>query len=216
MEGVLAAALTTLLGEAPRVVAAGRTDAGAHAEGQVANFWHRGRLAPERIRLALNALLPEDVCVLAADAVDASFHARYQALSRTYRYRWRDRGVRSALGRGQVFDVKARLDEGAMDEAARAAVGTHDWTSFTSVAGDRVREVTLARVERRADAVEFLISGRGFLRGLVRGLAGELTEIGRGRRPVDDMARLIAARARGLAPPPVPACGLTLVRVDYR
>jgi tRNA pseudouridine38-40 synthase len=205
-------------GEAAKVYAAGRTDAGAHAEGQVANFHYGGRLQPDRMAAALNARLPLDVAVLRVDEVPSDFHARYSARWRHYRYRFLDRPARPALDRARCWHVRGQLDAAAMAAAARALPGAHDWTTFCAAsepARDRVRLVREARVERRGDIVELDLVGEGFLRGLVRGIAGALAEVGRGRRSPEWVGEVLAARDRRLAPQTAPAAGLTLVEVLY-
>jgi len=218
VEGELRAALRALTGTDHVVYGAGRTDAGAHALGQVANFRYDGRLAPDRLRGGLNALLPEDVAVIGADIAAADFHARYSARWRRYRYRWLDRPDRPALERNQCWHVPKKLDLGAMRAAATSLVGRHDWTTFCSASEPptaRVREIREAAVERRDRYVELDLLGEGFLRGLVRGIAGALAEVGRGRQPPGSVADLLAARNRNRAPRTAPARGLTLVQVLY-
>jgi tRNA pseudouridine38-40 synthase len=218
VEAELRRAVTDLTGQRPAIYAAGRTDAGAHAEGQVANFHYAGRLSPARLAAALNARLPADVVILCAVEAAHDFHARYSARWRHYRYRYMDRRPRPALQRGRCWHVPSPLDEAAMAEAAHALVGEHDWTTFCSAsepAASRVREVRQARVTRSGDLVELDIVGRGFLRGMVRGIAGALAEVGRHRRPPAWLGAVLAARDRSLAPTTAPAAGLTLVEVLY-
>jgi tRNA pseudouridine38-40 synthase len=218
VEGELRRALHEVTGERPTVHGAGRTDAGAHAEGQVASFRYEGRLVPARLAAALNARLPADVAVLAADEVPADFHARYSARWRRYRYRFLDRWARPALDRERCWHVRGPLDVAAMARAAEALVGRHDWTTFCSAsepAADRVRTVREAVVRRRGRFVELELVGEGFLRGQVRGVAGGLAEVGRGRRPPEWLGEALAARDRRLAPRTAPAGGLTLVEVLY-
>src|SRR5207237_8350732 len=132
---------------------AGRTDAGAHAEGQVANFQTDGRLTPARLVAALNARLPEDVAVLSAELVPDDFHARYSARWRRYRYRYLDRPVRTALERGRCWHVRGPLEVDAMSRAARAPLGKHDWTTYGSASEPpdaRVREMRAAPATPRA------------------------------------------------------------------
>jgi len=205
-------------GEQPAVHAAGRTDAGAHAEGQVVSFLYAGRLSPARLAAALNARLPPDVAVLRADEVAAGFHARYSARRRRYRYRYLDRPARPALDRGRCWHVRGPLDIEAMAAAARALPGAHDWTTFCAASeppGDRVRELREARVSRRGQFVELELEAEGFLRGQVRSIAGALAEVGHGRRPPGWVGEALAARDRRLAPRTAPAAGLTLVAVLY-
>jgi tRNA pseudouridine38-40 synthase len=218
VEAELKRALHELTGKHHVVYAAGRTDAGAHAEGQVVNFKFEGRIAPQRLVAALNARLPDDVAALSAEVVPDEFHARYSARWRRYRYRYLDRAARPALQRGRCWHVRGRLDEDAMSEAAKALVGKHDWTSYCSAsepADGRVREMRSARVLRRGDFVELELVAEGFLRGLARGIAGALAEVGRGRRPAAWVGEVLGARDRRLAPKTAPAGGLTLMEVIY-
>ena len=150
-------ALRELTGTDHVVYGAGRTDAGAHAEGQVASFQFEGRIPAERLAAALNARLPQDVAVLSAAAVPDGFHARFSARRRRYRYRYLDRAARPALGRGRCWHVRDKLDVKAMSQAAEALRGKHDWTTFCSAsepAGARVREMRSATVRRRGEFVE--------------------------------------------------------------
>ena len=218
VESELKRALRKTTGRDHVVYAAGRTDAGAHAEGQVVSFQTDGRIAPYRLVAALNARLPEDVAVLSAEEVADGFHARYSARWRRYRYRYLDRPSRTALERGRCWHVRGPLDVEAMSEAATALVGKHDWTSYCSASEPvdaRVREMRSARVLRRGDFVELELVGEGFLRGLVRGIAGALAEVGRGARPPERVGEVLQARDRRLAPRTAPAGGLTLMEVIY-
>jgi tRNA pseudouridine38-40 synthase len=218
VEGELRKAIRSITGKDVTVYAAGRTDAGAHAEGQVANFHTDGRLSPHRLMAALNARLPEDVAVLSAEEVAEDFHARYSAKWRRYRYRYLDRPARPALERGRCWHVRGSLDVRAMSRAAADLTGKHDWTSYCSAsepAGDRVREMRTATVARRREFVELELVAEGFLRGLVRSLAGALAEVGRGERPPEWVGEVLRARDRRRAPRTAPAGGLTLMEVIY-
>ncbi len=218
VEGELKRALRSITGQDVTVYAAGRTDAGAHAEGQVVNFHTDGRITPQRLVAALNAKLPDDAAVLSAAVVPDDFHARYSARWRRYRYRYLDRPARPALERGRCWHVRGRLDVGVMADAAKALVGKHDWTSFCSAsepAEARTREVRSARVARRGDFVELELVAEGFLRGMVRSIAGALAEVGRGDRPPEWVGKLLRAKDRSQAPRTAPAGGLTLMEVVY-
>ena len=218
VEDELKRALREVTGKDHVVYAAGRTDAGAHAEGQVANFQTDGRITPHRLMAALNARLPEDVAVLTAEEVPDDFHARYSARWRRYRYRYLDRTARPALQRGRCWHVRGPLDVAAMAKAARALVGRHDWTSYCSAsepARDRVRTMRSAAVARRGEFVELELVAEGFLRGLVRSIAGALAEVGRGERPPEWVGQVLRARDRRKAPRTAPAGGLTLMEVIY-
>jgi tRNA pseudouridine38-40 synthase len=218
VEGELARSIREVTGAEPVLRAAGRTDAGAHALGQVVSFHTDGRLSPARLRAAINARLPEDVAVVGAETVPDSFHARYSARWRRYTYRYLDRPARPALQRRVGWHVRRPLDVAAMREGARALVGEHDWSSFCSAsepAAGRVRQMWSADVARRGCGVELELVGEGFLRGLARGIAGALREVGAGRRPPAWMAEVLAARDRSRAVKTAPAHGLTLVEVIY-
>jgi tRNA pseudouridine38-40 synthase len=218
VEAELKRALRSIVGEEVAVYGAGRTDAGAHAEGQVANFHTDGRIAPQRLMAGLNARLPDDVAVLSADPVDDDFHARYSAKWRRYRYRYLDRPARPAIERGRCWHVRGRLDVDEMSRAAQALTGKHDWTTFCSASepsDGRVREMHSATVVRRGEFVELELVAEGFLRGMVRSIAGALAEVGRGRRPARWVGEVLRARNRRLAPRTAPAGGLTLMEVIY-
>jgi tRNA pseudouridine38-40 synthase len=218
VEAELKRALREVTGTEHKVHAAGRTDAGAHAEGQVVSFETDGHITPERLVAALNARLPGDVSVVTAEVAPDGFHARYSARWRRYRYRYLDRKARPALERGRCWHVGGPLDVAAMSVAARGLVGKHDWTSYCSASeppGARVREMSSAKVARRGDFVELELVAEGFLRGLARGIAGALAEVGRGRKPPEWVGGVLSARDRRLAPRTAPAGGLTLVEVIY-
>jgi len=218
VEAELKQALRAITGQDLKVYAAGRTDAGAHAEGQVVSFQTDGRISPRRLVAALNAKLPADVAVLSAEEVPDAFHARYSARWRRYRYRYLDRPSRPSLERGRCWHVRGPLDVDAMSQAAKALAGKHDWTSYCSASEPpdaRVREMRSARVLRRGEFVELELVAEGFLRGLARGIAGALAEVGRGRRPPEWVGEVLAARDRRRAARTAPAGGLTLVEVIY-
>jgi tRNA pseudouridine38-40 synthase len=218
VEAELKRALYELTGREHKVYAAGRTDAGADALGQVVNFDFQGRLAPDRLAAALNARLTEDISVVSAEPAEPDFHARYSARWRRYRYRYLDRPSRPAIGRGHCWHIGRPLEVAPMAEAARALVGKHDWTSFCAAsepAQGRVREMRTAVVVRRGAIVDLELVAEGFLRGLVRGIAGALAEVGLGRRPPAWVAEVLSARDRRLAPKTAPAKGLTLMEVIY-
>ncbi|MGA8922526.1 MAG: tRNA pseudouridine(38-40) synthase TruA [Candidatus Dormiibacterota bacterium] len=218
VEAELKRALLEVTGAEHTVYAAGRTDAGAHAEGQVVSFHTGTRISPQRLVGALNARLPDDVAVVSAEAVPDDFHARYSARWRRYRYRYLDRPSRTALERSRCWHVRGPLDVEAMSVAARALIGRHDWTSFCSASEPpdaRVREMRSARVERHGEFVELELVAEGFLRGLARSIAGALAEVGRGRRPPEWVGKVLRARDRREAARTAPAGGLTLVEVIY-
>jgi tRNA pseudouridine38-40 synthase len=172
---------------------------------------------------ALNAKLPADVSALSAAVVTDQFHARYAAIGRRYRYRYLDRPGRPALERDRCWHLPGPLSDQAMGVAAEALVGRHDWTSFCSAsepAGTRTRTMRSATVRRSGEFVELELEAEGFLRGLARGIAGALAEVGSGRREPAWVGELLAARDRKRAAADLvktaPAGGLTLLEVIYR
>ena len=218
VEAELKRALRSITGQDHVVYAAGRTDAGAHAEGQVVSLHTDGRISPYRLVAALNARLPEDVAVLSAAQVADDFHARYSARWRRYRYRYLDRTARPSLERGRCWHLRGPLDVNAMSKGAKALVGKHDWTSFCSAsepADARVRAMRSAHVRRQGDFVELELVAEGFLRGMVRSIAGALAEVGRGVRPPEWVGEVLRARDRRIAARTAPAGGLTLMEVVY-
>lgn len=220
VQGELARAIARVAGEAePRVVGSGRTDAGVHAEGQVASVEIGRALVAERLRDALNGVLPSDLAVIDAAIAAPDFDARKHARSKRYRYQVWNARTRSPLRAGRFLHVRGALDVAAMAEAARAFEGEHDFSSLRAAGSSvrtSIRTVTRCRVEGQAGGeIRLHVAGSGFLRHMVRNLAGTLIEVGAGRRPADSMADLLAACDRTLAGPTAPAHGLTLVQVDY-
>ena len=219
VQGELEAALGRITGSACPLVGAGRTDAGVHAEGQVASGRCETRLAAHELRRALNAVLPRDLAVVALEEAPDAFHARRDARVKLYRYAVWNGAVRSPLRERTHHRLAGPLDLAAMQAAAQPLVGTHDFAAFQA-AGSRV--ATTVRTLRRLDVegcaggeVLFWVEGTGFLRHMVRNLVGTLLEAGRGRRDAAGVAAVLAGRARARAGPTAPAKGLTLVRIDY-
>ena len=200
------------------VIGAGRTDAGVHALGQVAHFSTTARLTAEEWQRALNGLLPPDIAVLAVEPVPDSFHARFSAKSKLYRYLILTRVHRSALSRSKVLHYPYPLDLAAMQDAARALVGTHDFSSFQNSPTDAenpVCTITHLTIERFGDEIRFEVESNRFLKQMVRAIVGTLLEVGRGKLKAGDVAGILAARDRTKAGPTAPAHGLYLVRVAY-
>jgi tRNA pseudouridine38-40 synthase len=201
------------------VVAAGRTDAGVHALGQVAHLDLGREAAPETLRNALNHhLRPNPVVVLAAVPVAADFHARFSATARHYLYRIVNRRAPLVLQAHRAWHVPAPLDAEIMHEAAQRLVGRHDFTSFRSAlcqARSPVKTLDRLAVRRVGDHLEIVARARSFLHHQVRNMIGTLKLIGEGRQPVERIEAVLAARDRAAAGPTAPACGLYLAGVDY-
>ena len=219
VQGVLEDAVAQVTGERVRVVGSGRTDAGVHAEGQVASLVLAAPREPGKLARALNGVLPDDVAVVACAPAPAGFHARYGAVRKLYRYAVWNGAAPSPLRAARSHWVRTPLDLAGMRAGAGLLVGTHDFAAFQA-AGSEVRTSvrTLERLEVLGEAggeVVLEAEGPGFLRHMVRILAGTLLEVGLGRRAAESLTEVLAGRDRQRAGRTAPAHGLTLVRVDY-
>jgi tRNA pseudouridine38-40 synthase len=216
VQGTLEQALSRLA--AGVRVPVGRTDAGVHAIGQVASFDLPREIDPARLARALNALLPGDVRVLEAARAPAGFHARKGAVSKLYRYVLDTGPVQLPTRRRLAAHVPVALDRRRVAEAAALVRGRHDFASLASAgssARTTVRTVLRSEVAWDGETVIYDVEADGFLRKMVRSLAGGLIAVGRGASSVDDLARALEARDRRAWPAPADARGLTLVAVRY-
>lgn len=225
-------ALLPIEGSRAIVIGAGRTDAGVHAAAQVASVTLQASIPATELLRALNATLSRDVRILAVDEMSPGFNAQFAAKQKTYRYSvWSAGVVPPPLARF-VWHVPQALDITAMDDAAGVVVGTHDFAAFQASGSDvvtTVRTLTVSRVAAVAAAVvaiaagpttvgtwiTYEVTGTGFLRHMVRNVIGTLVEVGRGRRTVDDVGRILASRNRATASATAPPEGLTLWSVEY-
>lgn len=219
VQAALESALARFTGEAPETVAAGRTDAGVHALGQVVHFDLSRDWPPGKICDALNYhLRPDPVVALEAAPVDASFHARFSAMRRAYLYRILNRRAPPALDAGRVWPVERPLDAQAMHDAAQILVGLHDFTSFRASmcqARSPVKTLDLLSVRRAGAEIHVEARARSFLHHQVRNMVGTLAQVGLGKWTADDVAAALAARDRSAAGPTAPPGGLYLVEVGY-
>jgi tRNA pseudouridine38-40 synthase len=211
-------ALSAVADHAVEVTAAGRTDAGVHALGQVAHFDSTAVRTPRAWMLGANAVLPGEISVRWVVPVKHEFHARYSALSRTYLYRIVNQPGRPALLRRRVCWVRRPLDAGAMHAAAQAVLGEHDFSSFRAAecqSKSTLRRVMRIAVERRGTSVDLTVRANAFLHHMVRNIAGALISVGTGRHAVPWLAELLAARDRRLGAATAPPQGLYLAQVEY-
>jgi tRNA pseudouridine38-40 synthase len=231
IQGSLSDVVEKLTWQRVPIVGAGRTDAGVHAMGQVANFKTHAELNAGEFQRACNALLPPSIRVVAAEEAELDFHARGDALAKTYRYRiFRGRVVPPFLWRYVQHDPYP-LDFDSMAEAARRFEGQHDFTSFAASTGSEEcdRERTMTRVIYRSEVLRaggdngsgagdewvYVVRGKSFLRYMVRKIAGTLVDVGRGKLRPEDMPTLFEMRDRSKSGPTMPPHGLCLAEVEY-
>jgi tRNA pseudouridine38-40 synthase len=222
VQGELEAAWTRLTGETRRWAFAGRTDAGVHARGQVANARTTTRHGLDVVQRALNALLPDDLAVLDAWEADTRFHARFSARERAYRYLLLNEQWPAPLLRTRTVHVPEPLDAAAMHEAATLLVGEHDFAAFgtaPTAGGSTVRHCVRAGCRRDEEADRRIIvvdiAANGFLRHMVRAVVGTLILVGRRRLAPFDVAEILASRQRARGGPTAPPHGLYLETVLY-
>lgn len=200
------------------VIAAGRTDAGVHALGQVASFRTDRTWAPTDWTRALNAVLPEDISVRSTELMSDAFHAQHAARGKLYEYRILNRSERPTIERRYVWHVYRPLDDAAMQQAASALIGSHDFSSFEGSLTDNddprcnLQRLTLSR---RDDHVSIEAYGDRFLKHMVRTIVGTLVEVGTGKRSPKSLMDVLNACDRTAAGQTAPPHGLFLIRVAY-
>jgi tRNA pseudouridine38-40 synthase len=219
VQDALEDAIEKLCGARLRVQAAGRTDAGVHALGQVVHLDLENTMRPDRLRDALNALMrPHPVAIVEAEEVPETFEARFSAIRRHYLYRIVNRRAPLTLDRGQAWLVNKPLDADAMHEAAQALVGTHDFTTFRSTlcqAKSPVKTLEELSVSRYGEDIEIIARSRSFLHNQVRSLVGSLKLVGEGKWTRRDIEKALKAKDRAACGPVSPPDGLYLLKVDY-
>ncbi len=218
VQGALEEALKVALREPVRIIGSGRTDTGVHARGQVAHFHTSQPVDTEKLKRSLNALTPREIAIRHIEPVAEDFHARYDARRRRYHYYISTEP--RALDRHMRWFVQPAPDVERMNQAARHLLGTHDFSAFCrtqSETKNRVCTVEVARwvPEKRPGDWRFEIVADRFLHGMVRAIVGTLIEIGQGKRPEDDILRILASRDRREAGPAAPPHGLVLESVEY-
>jgi len=219
VQGSVERAVTAFCGQTLRVAAAGRTDTGVHATGQVVHVDLDKDWPAETVRNALNAhLRGEPIVVLEAEVAPEGWHARFSATERRYRYRILNRAAPPALERGHVWHVRADLDAGAMHAAAQVLVGHHDFTTFRDVACQAkspIKTLDVATVTREGDEVVLVFEARSFLHRQVRSMTGSIAEVGLGRWTAADLKAALEAKDRTRCGQVAPADGLCLTGVRY-
>ena len=224
VQGELTRVLSLLDGRDVTVHGSGRTDAGVHAEGQVASVQLEKEISPSKLRKAINGNLLADVRVLFADVVPDDFHARYSARSKTYCYRVVHGVVTSPFWRRYAYQESREFDLTTMRRCSQLFLGEHDWTAFSAAQSDsemRVRNVSEFNIsagwnrQGHCHLLEFTISANGFLRYMVRSIVGTLLAAGRHEIDEATIERALRTRDRSLVGATAPAHGLTLMNVQY-
>jgi len=212
-------ALFTMTGEKTVLTASGRTDAGVHAFGQVANFHSNTDLSAEAFQNGLNSLTPNDIVITSCDLADENFHSRFNAKSKIYNYRILNRSLPAAINRQYAWFIRKTLDLVFMRHAAGHIIGPHDFKAFEGTGSPRshtTRYVIKADiVEQENGLIVFEIEADGFLRFMVRNIVGTLVDVGLGKITSDDFKEILLSKDRSRAGATAPPHGLFLMKVKY-
>ena len=219
IQGEIEKALQKMTANRVTVIGSGRTDAGVHAEGQVASFKCDTRLEPEALLNGLNSLLAEDTVIKVCEQVSSSFHARFDAKSKIYHYKILNRPTPAAIGRQYSWLIRKSLNQDAMRAAISHIIGRHDFKAFEGTGSPRqhtTRQVYSADlIEQQSGLLVFHIEADGFLRYMVRNIVGTLVDVGMQKLTSDDFKSILDSKDRSQASATAPAHGLTLVKVIY-
>ena len=218
IQGKLELLLSKMCDEPIEIVGSGRTDAGVHAYGQVANFHTTSTMSAEEMLSYINEYLPQDIAVLQVTEAAPRFHSRLNACGKRYCYRVINSAIPNVFWRRYALEVPLKLDVEAMEKAASYLSGEHDFKAFTSAKKGKkstVRRIDKIDIAREGDRLTFTFEGNGFLHHMVRILVGTLLEVGTGKRKPEEMSEILASGSREKAGALVPAKGLTLMEVFY-
>ena len=218
IQGIVSAAIFRVTGETVSLTGSGRTDAGTHARGLIANFFTYSRIPADRFPPSLNNMLPRDIRILGARDAPAGFNARKNARSKVYRYQIYAGAILPPHLMREYFHFPYPLDFDRMAKAARLFPGEHDFAGYAKTGSDisnTVRRIFRCDLRRQGALIHLTVEGNGFLRHMVRGMAGTLLEVGRGRISLSEFADIFEKRDRMLAGFTAPARGLILVKVRY-
>lgn len=216
IQGTLEEALYPFLQKKISVIGAGRTDAGVHAQGQVANFKADFKLTDDELFKALNGKLPDDIRIIDLEKVGNNFHARKSARSKIYQYRILNSPLISPFVLRFVLHWPSALDVDKMKKGARLFEREADFSAFSSNQQlSSVRKVIHSNINTRDDEILYIVEATGFLKYMVRTLVGTLLEIGRGKMAPEDIEQIFPCKKRTLSSPTAPAKGLCLLRVNY-
>lgn len=219
VQEVFQSALKNIIGDNFSVKGCSRTDSGVHANMYCINILTTHKISPERLKAAMNRFLPLDIVVNSAQEVSLDFHARYSCKSKEYIYKIWNSQERNPFLNGYALHYRYELDVEKLNSAAKAYIGTHDFTSFCTLdkreKGDFTRTVTSFHVTRDGKMVEMRVEADGFLYNMVRIMVGTLLRVAQGKIEVNEISNIIKGKNRKLAGSTAPACGLYLNRVNY-
>ena len=218
IQGNLEKVISDLTKEEIEIIGSGRTDAGVHALGQVANFKTNSNIPIEKIAIAINSRIKQSIRIKKAEEVDERFHSRYNCKRKTYRYIINTSETGSAIYRNLEYNIKMQLDVKKMQEAVNFFVGEHDFSAFKSSgtsSKSSVRTIYNAKVEQDGERIIIELTGNGFLYNMVRIISGTLVEVGLNKIKPEDITKIIESKNRQNAGKTLPPCGLYLVSVEY-
>ena len=219
IQGEIEKAIMTITGKKIALTGSGRTDAGVHAFGQVANFYCDTEISPEVFQRGLNGLMPKDIIIKECNTVDEKFHARYDAKTKTYRYKILNRTIPAAICRQYAWFIKKKLDLDAMQSAILHIIGTNDFKAFEGAGSPRSstkrRVINAGLQQKEKEYLIFEIEADGFLRFMVRNIVGTLLDVGLCKITPDDFKKILLSKDRNLAGATAPPHGLFLMNVKY-
>lgn len=212
-------ALKEVTGEYIKLIGSGRTDAGVHALGQVANFITNASIPGDKYKYILNNVLPDDISIINSEEVDISFHSRYSAKKKRYKYVIHTRKMPSPIYRNYSYHYKRNLDLDKMKKASEYFIGTHDFSSFKgrkSVVKSNIRTIYEIKFQRVNDFIEITFKGDSFLKYMIRIIVGTLINVGIGKTTIDEIPYIINSKNRDKAGKTAPPQGLFLEKVYYK
>ena len=218
VQGQLRDALNTITGHPISVVGAGRTDSGVHAMAQVAHFSLDQPIPRKKLILSLNGILPWDIRVIHLSPVPSNYHAQKNAIKKRYGYQIYNGPTLSPFLHGYILHVRHPLDVGSMQKATQYLYGAHDFTGFAAAATrvkSRIRQIHLSQIKTCGSHITYRVEANGFLHHMVRNIVGTLLQIGSGKRPSDDIPKILKSKNRKTAGPTAPPQGLYLMKTWY-
>ena len=218
IQGEIERAIGEITGETIELIASGRTDAGVHAWGQVANFKTESKIPTSKIAIAINSRLKKSIIIKKAEEVEEDFHSRYNCKKKTYQYRINNSEMGTAIYRDLEYHIPTELNLGNMKQAIKYFIGEHDFYSFKASGTNNkntVRTIYKAEIEQKGERIIIELTGNGFLYNMVRIIAGTLVEVGLGKIKPEDIKKIIEAKDRQKAGKTLPPQGLYLVTVEY-